>query len=154
MGYFCPPGSGSGSSDLTESGFNTDPDPKPRQPVTIVPAQDCLKDCLIFVLLKFKFVTSDEVTSKITVPGLLGLYWAPDEAALLLDVLHGQQGGVFLLSLLRYASKGINILWTGTSLYAPYSLLLISNKFWMGGGGGEDGESVGEKRGGRVGGRE
>jgi hypothetical protein len=35
------------------------------------------------------------------------------------------------------------ILCTGASLYAPYSLLLISNKFWMGGGGG-----------GRVGGRE
>ncbi len=40
---------------------------------------------------------------------------------------------------------------TGSSLYAPYSLLLISNKFWMGG---EGGESVGEKRGGRVGGGE
>jgi hypothetical protein len=37
-----------------------------------------------------------------------------------------------------------------SDLYAPYSLLLISNKFWMG----EGGESVGEKRGGRVGGGE
>jgi hypothetical protein len=27
------------------------------------------------------------------------------------------------------------LLCTGASLYAPYSLLLISNKFWMGGGG-------------------
>ncbi len=39
-----------------------------------------------------------------------------------------------------------------SSLYAPESLLLISNKFWMGGG--EGVESVGEKRGGRVGGGE
>jgi hypothetical protein len=47
------------------------------------------------------------------------------------------------------------ILCTEASLYAPYSLLLISNKFWMEGGGGwEGGESVGEKQGGRVGGRE
>jgi hypothetical protein len=39
---------------------------------------------------------------------------------------------------------------TEASLYAPYSLLLISNKFWMGGGE-EGGELVGEERGGRVG---
>ncbi len=38
----------------------------------------------------------------------------------------------------------------GASLYAPYSLLLISNKFWMGGGGGGGVESEGEKQGGRV----
>jgi hypothetical protein len=37
---------------------------------------------------------------------------------------------------------------TRASLYAPYSLLLISNKFWMEGGEG----GVGEKRGGLVGG--
>jgi hypothetical protein len=37
---------------------------------------------------------------------------------------------------------------TGASLYAPYSLLLISNTSWMEG---EGGESVGEKRKGRVG---
>ncbi len=43
------------------------------------------------------------------------------------------------------------LLCTGASLYAPYSFLLISNKFWMGRGGGE---SEGEKRGGRVGGGE
>ncbi len=30
---------------------------------------------------------------------------------------------------------------SGVSLYAPYSLLLIYNKFWMGGGG----ESVGSR---------
>ncbi len=41
---------------------------------------------------------------------------------------------------------------TGASLYAPYNLLLISNKFWMGGG--EGGELEGEKREGRVGGGE
>jgi hypothetical protein len=44
-----------------------------------------------------------------------------------------------------------DILCTGASLYTPYSLLLISNKFWMGRGW-EGGESGGEKRGGRVGG--
>ncbi len=48
---------------------------------------------------------------------------------------------------------------TGASLYAPYSLRLISNKFWLGEGGGGGweggtGESVGEKLGGRVGGGE
>jgi hypothetical protein len=47
----------------------------------------------------------------------------------------------------------IKFLCTGAPLYAPYSLLLISNKFWMGGGW-EGGESVGEKLGGRVGGGE
>ncbi len=31
----------------------------------------------------------------------------------------------------------IFILWTGAALNAPYSLLLISNKFWMGRGGGK-----------------
>jgi hypothetical protein len=36
-------------------------------------------------------------------------------------------------------------LFTEASLYAPYSLLLISNKFWMGGGGWEVGG--GEARG-------
>ncbi len=46
----------------------------------------------------------------------------------------------------------IHVLCTEESLYAPYSLLLISSKFWMGGGKG--GESVGEMRGGRVGGGE
>jgi hypothetical protein len=35
----------------------------------------------------------------------------------------------------------------GVSLYAPYSLLLISNKLWMGGGGGGWGVSGGEARG-------
>ncbi len=44
------------------------------------------------------------------------------------------------------------ILCTGASLYAPYSLLLISNKFWMGVG--QGGELLEEKRGGRVGGGE
>jgi hypothetical protein len=34
---------------------------------------------------------------------------------------------------------------TGASLYASYSLRLISNKFWLGGGEGGTGESVGEK---------
>jgi hypothetical protein len=29
VGHFCPPGSGSGSTDLIVSGSNTDPDPKP-----------------------------------------------------------------------------------------------------------------------------
>ncbi len=37
----------------------------------------------------------------------------------------------------------VYLLCTGASLYAPYSLLLISNKFWRG----EGGEPVGEKRG-------
>jgi hypothetical protein len=41
---------------------------------------------------------------------------------------------------------------TGAALYAPYSLLLISNKFWMGRG--EGGETEGEKQGGQVGGGE
>jgi hypothetical protein len=40
-------------------------------------------------------------------PGLLGLYGASDEAALLLDVLHGQQGGVFLLSLLKRIKRNM-----------------------------------------------
>jgi hypothetical protein len=70
---------------------------------------------------------------------------------------------VCLLYVIRYRTKRdfqeinvdfllqyLSILCTGASLYAPYSLLLISNKFWMG----EGGESVGEKRGGRVGGGE
>jgi hypothetical protein len=35
------------------------------------------------------------------IPGLLGLDGAPNEAALLLDILHSQQGGILLLSLLR-----------------------------------------------------
>jgi hypothetical protein len=43
------------------------------------------------------------------------------------------------------------ILCTGASLYAPYSLRLISNKFWLGGGGGLGGwywgVSGGEARG-------
>jgi hypothetical protein len=40
-----------------------------------------------------------------------------------------------------------NYLCTGASLYAPCSLLLISNKFWMGRGvGGEGGELEGEKK--------
>jgi hypothetical protein len=37
-------------------------------------------------------------------------------------------------------------------MHAPYSLLLISDKFWMGRG--EGGELEGEKPGGRVGGGE
>jgi hypothetical protein len=40
---------------------------------------------------------------------------------------------------------------TGVSFYAPYSLLLISNKFWMGGGGearGADLEGENKKGGG------
>ncbi len=45
----------------------------------------------------------------------------------------------------RKINKRKFFLCTGVSLYAPYSLLLISSKFWMGGGGGE---SVGDKRGG------
>ncbi len=53
-----------------------------------------------------------------------------------------------------YGGRGFYfILCTGASLYAPYSLLLISNKLWMGGGW-EGGESVREKLGGRVGGGE
>ncbi len=39
--------------------------------------------------------------------------------------------------------ESIVFLCTRASLYAPYSLLLISNKFWIGGGGWEGGESVG-----------
>jgi hypothetical protein len=47
----------------------------------------------------------------------------------------------------------MHFLCTGASLYAPYSLLLISNKFWMGVGGwgvsGGEAELEGEnKRGG------
>ncbi len=34
-----------------------------------------------------------------------------------------------------------NLLCTGAFLYAPYSFLLISNKFWMVAGGGEAGGS-------------
>jgi hypothetical protein len=53
---------------------------------------------------------------------------------------------------------GQKFLCTGASLYAPNSLMLISNKFWMRGGGGGGrvgtGESVVEKLGGRVGGGE
>jgi hypothetical protein len=45
------------------------------------------------------------------------------------------------------------LLCTGASLSAPYSLLLISNKFWMGGGGGGWEVGGGEARG-RVGGGE
>jgi hypothetical protein len=40
------------------------------------------------------------------------------------------------LSQKKYAARQYMILCTGASLYAPYSLLLISNKFWMGKGGG------------------
>ncbi len=47
-----------------------------------------------------------------------------------------------------------NFLCTGAFLYAPYSLLLISNKLWMGGWGWEGGDLVGEKLGGGVGGGE
>jgi hypothetical protein len=36
---------------------------------------------------------------------------------------------------------------TGASFYAPYSLLLIYYKFWMGGGGGRWGVGGGEARG-------
>jgi hypothetical protein len=51
---------------------------------------------------------------------------------------------------LSHSPSNISLLYTGASLYAPYSLLLISNKIWMGGGGrwGVGG------RGGRVGGGE
>ncbi len=43
----------------------------------------------------------------------------------------------------RPKPTSIICLCTGASLYAPYSLLLISNKFWMGGGGGRWGRSEG-----------
>jgi hypothetical protein len=42
----------------------------------------------------------------------------------------------------------IIILCTEASLYTPDIMLLISNKFWMGGP--EGGESEGEKRGGQI----
>jgi hypothetical protein len=57
------------------------------------------------------------------------------------------------LILVKDPGKVINILCTAASLYAPYSLMLISNKFWMGGGGvggwegGDWGVSGGEARG-------
>jgi hypothetical protein len=38
-------------------------------------------------------------------------------------------------SSLKHIVIMMTVLCTGASLYAPYSLLLISNKFWMGGGG-------------------
>jgi hypothetical protein len=53
-----------------------------------------------------------------------------------------------------YRPEVILSLCTGVSLYAPYSLLLISNKLWMGGWGWEGGDLVGEKLGGGVGGGE
>jgi hypothetical protein len=71
----------------------------------------------------------------------------------------GEEGGNLLVHMFLPAVNGLRggrggtlcVLSTVASLYSLNSLLLISYKFWMGG---EGGELVGEKRGGRVGGVE
>ncbi len=76
----------------------------------------------------------------------------------------GEEGGnlLVLVHMILPAVNGLRgggggtlcVLCTGASLYSPYSLLLISNKFWMGGGVGswwgrsEGAELEGENKGG------
>jgi hypothetical protein len=88
----------------------------------------------LFVLLFRKFKFS---------PGKMNVFKKQLFADLVFDKPDPSQSDPLSASWVYQRNK--QYLCTGASLYAPYSLLLISNKFWMGGG--EGGESEGEKRG-------